>query len=182
MVLSYIFVVGLVYAFILIPQKKDIEDYRMEQSRIEYDYMKMTGSPVFLSSIENAIKTATDKTRNFEWVDIEDVDASLTFYNYIYAVADKNNMLLVEISMEESRTRKKSKREQIYHIWKATFNGNFQNMVGMIENIENNEKFLIIEKIAINQGKGKNSDTFYDLIFMGIRKGAGYDKKTESGD
>lgn len=179
MLLSYLFIYGIIHTFVIIPQKDTIEKYRSERAQMEYNYMKMTGSPAFMQSIDAAIDTALGKARNFEWVDISSVDASLVFYNYISDASHRAGLSLTEVVMVEERSGKAADRENFYHSWKVKFGGNFQNLLKLIEEIETDERFFVIREISITQGREINSDTLYDLVFLCLKKGA-YEKTDES--
>ena len=178
MLLSYIIIYGIAHTFIIIPQITTIEKYRAVKAQAEYNYMKMTGSPAFLNSLETTIKNALIKTQDFEWVENEDVNPTLAFYNYIYILAKKRNLKLIEMSCIKELGGQKTQKAQSYHIWDVRFNGSFQNLLKFIEEVETGRKFVIIEEITVTQSRQENkSQPIYNMVFLCLKKGA-YGKKT----
>jgi hypothetical protein len=178
MVLSYIVVAVLVYNFILIPQKSTIEEYRVEKSRIEYNYMKITSSPEFINSLDETIEMAAAQKRNFIWVESENIDAGLTFYNYVYMMTKKANLDLLQVSVLEGQSARRQK-EKLYYAWNVKTAGSFPDVLYMISEIEHSKKFLILEDITITEGKADDNKTLYDFIFLGLKGDALDAKKTD---
>lgn len=174
MVLSYIVVVVLVYNFVIVPQRTTIEQYKSEKARVEYDCMKITSSPGFIRSLENVIGTASVQTQNFTWVDGEKFDAGLTFYNYIYGMSKKANLDLLQVSAVERHSARRSQREKLYYTWNVRLTGSFPDVLYMIDGIEHNQRFLVVEEINITRGRSTADSpaAVYDLVFLGIKKDA----------
>ncbi len=181
MVLSYILIAGIVYHFIFIPQGAKIEKYKVEKSGVEYTYMKITSSPSFINSLNEAIRKAVVKSNDFEWVDAGNVDASLTFYNYIAETAKKTNLDLLETTALKNNSAKEARLAKTYYTWTVMFSGNFQDVMRFIDEIEHNRRFLMIREISvISRGTGPEDKPLYDLVFRGIKKDDGDVKKTQS--
>jgi Tfp pilus assembly protein PilO len=175
MVLSYITIVGVLHTFVLIPQRNTIEHYRTERTQLEYDYMKMTRSPAFLNSINTSIQAALAKTRSFEWVESGEADSSLIFYNYIYRTAEKNNLSVIEMILTEKPKGRKTKKD-LYHTWKVKFSGSFNGILKLVEEVESDRRFVVIEEISARENKDKEYETFYEMVFLCLKKGA-YEKR-----
>jgi len=178
MVLSYIVVALLVYNFVIVPQKSTIEKYNAEKARMEYNHMKITSSPDFINSLDKAIKTAAVQKRNFIWVESENIDSGLTFYNYVYTMTKKANLDLLQVSVLENSARRE--KEKLYYAWNVKTAGSFPDVLHMISEIEHSKKFLILQEITITEGKADGNKTLYDFTFLGLKGDALDAKKTES--
>jgi Tfp pilus assembly protein PilO len=178
MILSYILAVGLVHIFIILPQKKTVDGFRDEKNRIEYDYMRLK-SPKFIDLLDSTIDTAVIKTQNFFWLDSEkNTDAGLVFYNYIYDMTKKAGTELLEVSTLERQSGKKESEN--YYTWNVKVTGSFNDVVDMIDEIEHNKRFLTLEEITITRGKREDEKVLYDLVLLGLKREAVYDRKNES--
>jgi hypothetical protein len=178
MVLSYIVALVLVYNFAIVPQKGRIEEYMSEKARVEYDYMKITASPRFINSLEDATKMAVEQKRNFLWLESENIDAGLTFYNYIYGMTKKARLDLLEVSTMVHHSARRQK-ENLYYAWNVKAAGGFPDVLYMINEVEHSKKFLVLEEITITRGKADDNKTLYDFIFLGL-KGDALDGKTKT--
>ncbi len=178
MLLSYIVVSQLVHNFLIVPQNKTIAKCKDEKARVEYDYMMITATPEFINSLDNVIKEANKKTENFTWTDGQGIDAGLTFYNYIYTMAKKANLDLIQVSTVERRSgSKSSSKDKLYYTWKVLLTGGFPDVLSMIDSIERSQRFLVLEDITIIRDKDADEGARYDLTFLGIKKEAVDGKK-----
>ncbi|HOL21310.1 MAG TPA: hypothetical protein PLQ41_00450 [bacterium] len=170
MIISYIVIGIAVYIFFLSPQKKIIQEQQKEKNEIEYAYMKITSSPSFLKSLNEAVVVATLKKNDFLWLD-KDIDRGLALYNYLYSLSRKTKVDLLEIVSEEktSTTAKKTEEEKLYYRWKVKLTGSFPDIVSFIDEIENSRKFLIVREIYISRGKGPYKGAIYEITFLGLK-------------
>lgn len=171
MVLSYVLVCISIYTLIILPQNKLLHQYRAEKADVEYTYMKVTSSPAFLKSIDETVKDVSGKTTHFLWLDSSGTDVGLTFYNYLYKLAVKNNVDILEITMQENQGKKKTKEERLYYKWKVKVTGRFPDIVNFINDMEQKENFLIVKDIKINKTRiMDNTITVYEMVVLGIKK------------
>ncbi|MCM8776702.1 MAG: hypothetical protein NC905_00310 [Candidatus Omnitrophica bacterium] len=180
MIISYIIIGIVLYIFLLSPQKKVIKDFQKEKDEIEYTYMKVTTSPSFLKSLNEAVVTATLKTDDFLWLD-RDIDRGLSLYNYLYTLSQKSNIELLEVKTEEktSASSKKTKEEKLYYRWKVKLTGSFPDIISFVEKIENSRKFLIIKEIYIGRGQGSDRGLIYELTLLGLKNTSGGDEEND---
>ncbi|MCM8820846.1 MAG: hypothetical protein NC932_02720 [Candidatus Omnitrophica bacterium] len=180
MIISYIIIGIVVYTFLLSPQKKTIQKYQKEKDEIEYAYMKVTSSPSFLKSLNEAVVAATLKTDDFLWLD-RDIDRGLSLYNYLYTLSRKNNVELLEVIAEEktSASSKKTKEEKLYYRWEVKLTGSFPDIISFIEKVENSRNFLIIKDIYISRGQGLDKGVIYKLTLLGLKNNPGGDEEND---
>ena len=170
MALSYLALVGVIQTFILIPQHNTVEKYKTERAQMEYDFMKITGSPTFMNTIENTLNSARIKAADFEWVENDRVDPSLSFYNHLSLTAEKNGVEVTGMKIPENQGQQKKKEENIYHIFEATLEGPFPGVLKFIEDMESNGRFIIIEEVSVQQASREENETAYRMVFLCLKK------------
>jgi Tfp pilus assembly protein PilO len=79
----------------------------------------------------------------------------------------------MEISMEETSTGKKTKEEKLYYKWKVKITGGFPDIVSFINDMEQNEKFLIVKDITVNRTRIVDDiSVVYEMLVLGVKKEA----------
>ncbi|MCX8082230.1 MAG: hypothetical protein N3D17_02360 [bacterium] len=183
MILSYIFIGFIIYGFILIPQGKILQEYKTKKSRIEYTYMKVTTTPTFLNSIESTVRVGHEKLTDFLWLDLTEIDPGLALYNYLYNLTKYRGIEIIEITKEESTAGRMTKEDQLYYKWKVKITGRFPEVVSFINDIEQNNKFLIVKEISVTKEReliSNNILVIYEMRIFGIKKEALDEKKGEN--
>jgi len=160
--LSYLFVGVVLYAFVIIPQKKKIIKYRTKKNFVEYNYYKLKSSPKFFKKMDEVIKIGSSKLNNFEWLN-NGFDPNLLFFNYISELAEKENL---ELTVMERLER--LEKEKPYFIWKVSLLGSFNNALNFINDIESGKKYLRIEEIEISPEEGGKTNFVFTIL--GVKK------------
>ncbi len=160
---SYFIIFSFFYVFIIIPQKNLILKSKTEKELLEYNYLKIKGSPKFFQNVLHTVAIAEEKIKNFEWLNYDD-DPNFAFYLYIENVAKDSGIEIISISQDE----KSKEKENIYYLWDVKLMGNFPQLLSFIYNIEKGKKYLKIEEIEVT--RGEENGNFYNLKIAGIKE------------
>jgi len=160
---SYFIIFSFFYVFVLIPQKNFILKNKTDKELLEYNYLKIKGSPKFINNILNTVAIAEDKIKKFEWLKYED-DPNFALYQYLESISKNTGMEIISLSEDE----KSKEKEGLYYFWNLKLIGDYSKFLSFIHNIETGEKYLKIEEIELIKGEeGKN---FYNIKIAGIKE------------
>ena len=160
MLFSYVVVIFGFYVFLLLPQRKFINEAKAEKETAEYYYLKVKNIPTVFDSINKTFSLAKDEIKYFEWL-IDTDDPNFLIFQYIGEKAEKNNLKLALLERDL-----KNKENSQYFIWKAKLVGSFPDLLKFLYDIETGDKYLKIDEIEVGQEEGK---TFFDLKIVGIQ-------------
>lgn len=159
-IISYVFVIGLFFVLVIMPQKNQIIKYKTEKELLEYNYMRVKNNPTFFSSIEKTIHIAEDKINNFEWLNYTE-DPNLAIYEYLENLSSKTGSEIITV-------KNIPEENDLYYLWEVKLQGNFKNFISFIWEIENGKKYLKINEIEVlSNEEGKN---FFNLKIAGIKR------------
>ncbi len=158
---SYFIIFSFFYVFVLIPQKNFIIKNKTEKELLEYNYLKIKGSPKFVKNILNTIAIAENKIKKFEWLNYED-DPNFALYQYLENLSKNTGIEIISLSEDEKD------KEGLYYFWNLKLMGDYSQFLSFIYRIETGEKYLKIEEIELIKGEeGKN---FYIIKIAGIKE------------
>ncbi|MCM8804799.1 MAG: hypothetical protein NC833_06060 [Candidatus Omnitrophica bacterium] len=160
-IVSYVFVIGLFFVLVILPQKNQIIKYKTEKELLEYNYMRVKNNPTFFHSIKKIISIAEDKIKNFEWLTLSD-DPNLAIYEYLENLSLKTGTEIITIKNIPDKN-------DLYYLWEVKLQGDFRNFIPFIWEIENGQKYLRIEEIEVLSNEEKNKD-FFNVKIAGIKK------------
>jgi len=140
-------------------QHKILQQYREQKKMIEYDYLRIKNYPDYMSTIQSTIDYAKNKLGQIFWVN-NGYDPNLNFFQHIASIGEKSGVSILSLHPVENKNTG-------YFTWDVSLNGNFNNIMKFINEIEISPKFLRIESIEIN-----NADTGItaSIIISGIKK------------
>lgn len=160
MLLSYVVIILVFYIFLLLPQRKFINEVKVEKETVEYYYLKIKNIPVSFDKINKTFSLVKDEIKYFEWLSYTD-DPNLLMFQYLGEKAEKHNL---ELSILERNL--KDEKSSKYYIWKAKLVGSFPDLLKFLYDIEAGDKYLKVDEIEV--GKEGEKD-FFDLKLVGIK-------------
>ncbi|HOL66750.1 MAG TPA: hypothetical protein PKX93_04745, partial [bacterium] len=127
--------------------QQKIKLLKEEKEQLDYDYLRLKKSPLFLSKVVQTVEEARAKVRQYTWLS-DSPDPNLDFFQYISDILKKNRLVLQELRPAESE-----KGDTPYFAWTVRVEGNYQDMVRAVAAVEKGGRYLKITQIEITPGE-----------------------------
>jgi len=159
-VISYVFIWFCLGSCLLRQKVQKIQKLKEEKEQLEYDYLRLKKSPVFLKKVGETVVEVQEKILQYTWL-AKSPDPSLSFFEYLSDVLSRNKLVLQEMS--EAKDEESGKK---YFIWTVRVEGSYQNMIKAVHDLERGKKYLKITRIDITPGE----KTVFNLTILGLKK------------
>ncbi|MCM8756994.1 MAG: hypothetical protein NC911_09005 [Candidatus Omnitrophica bacterium] len=131
------------------------------KEQLEYDYLLLKGSPRFVGKVSGTVEQAREKIKEYTWL-IEAPDPGLAAFEYLSDIIKRNRLSLQEMKGIETSDEQAAR----YFIWEISVEGQYQNLVNAVREIETGRRYLRITRVEIVP-----SDTVvYYLTISGLKK------------
>ncbi len=159
-IISYVFIWFCLGSCLLQHKVQKIQKLKEEKEQLEYDYLRLKKSPLFLEKVGKTAVEVQEKVLQYTWL-ANSLDPNLSFFEYISDILSRNKLVLQE--MNEVKDEESGKK---YFIWTVRVEGRYQNMIKAVNELERGKRYLKITRIDITPGE----KTVFNLTVLGLKK------------